>query len=188
MSTAGLTRHVGEALRGLDWVLAAGNGGGWANRLWDMDLPHRHAGRSLGTATQIGISLGVALAHRSVPGRIVVDLQPDGDLLYDPGALWTAAHHRIPMLVVMVNNRLYGNDLYHQREVAAARGRPLDRARIGIEISEPTVDFATLARSMGWWARGPVERPEDLDQVLGDAIQHVLEERQPALVDVVVSE
>ena len=187
IDTPALVRHLGNAINGHDWVLSAGNGGGWANRLWDMDQPHRHAGRSLGTATQIGISLGVALANNAIPGRLVVDLQPDGDLLYDPGALWTAAHHRIPMLVVMVNNRLYGNDLYHQRAVAAARGRPLDRARVGIEIRQPDVDYATLAKSFGWWAKGPIERREHLDGTLAAAIRHVTEQRGPALVDVVVT-
>ena len=178
--------RVGKAIADHDWVLAAGNGAGWANRLWDMDRPHRHAGRSLGTATQIGISMGVALAHRSVPGRLVVDLQPDGDLFYDPGALWTAAHHRIPMLVVMVNNRLYGNDLGHQREMAVTRGRPVERAHIGISINDPVVDFAALARSFGWTAFGPIESPDDVDGVLTAAIRIVAEERVPVLVDVVV--
>jgi benzoylformate decarboxylase/acetolactate synthase-1/2/3 large subunit len=188
ISRAWLVHRLGVALGDRDWVLAAGTGGGWTHRLWDFDAPHRHAGRSLGTATQIGISVGVALAHRDVPDRIVVDLQPDGDLLYDPGALWTAAHHRIPMLVVMVNNRLYGNDLWHQQEVARRRSRPIERARVGIEIADPPVDFAGLARSMGWHAVGPVVRPDELDAALDGAIRVIEAERRPVLVDVVVPE
>jgi len=184
--TPWLVDRVGAAIRGHDWVLTAGTGGGWATRLWDMDVPRRHAGRSLGTATQIGISLGVALAHRHVEGRLVVDLQPDGDLLYDPGALWTAAHHRIPLLVVMVNNRLYGNDLGHQRHMADVRGRPSERASIGITIDEPSVDFAALARSMGVESFGPIVRPADLDAAIAGAIDVVVGQRRPALVDVVV--
>jgi benzoylformate decarboxylase/acetolactate synthase-1/2/3 large subunit len=184
--TAWLVDRVGKAIDGFDWVLAAGNGAGWANRLWDMDEPHRHAGRSLGTATQIGIATGVALAHRSVPGRLVVDIQPDGDLLYDPGALWTAAHHQIPMLVVMMNNRLYGNDLGHQREMATTRGRPIDRAHIGISLTDPAVDFAALARSMGWMASGPIASPGELDEALALAVRSVIEQQRPVLVDVIV--
>jgi len=76
----------------------------------------------LGTATQIGISLGVALAHRDA-GRLVVDLQPDGDLMFDAGALWVAAKHRIPLLVVMHNNRAYYNDWEHQIRMARQRAR-----------------------------------------------------------------
>src|SRR5690606_32044296 len=129
----------------------------------------RHPGRSLGTATQIGIALGVALAHRGTE-RLVVDLQPDGDLMFDAGALWVAAHHRIPMLVVMVNNRAYNNDWVHQKHMAAERGTPVDRARIGITIEDPEPDFAGLARSMGWWATGPVTDPDGVVPAIREAI------------------
>ena len=92
-------------------------------KLWDFDKPYRHPGVELGTSTQIGISLGVALAHAS-KGRIVVDIQPDGDLMFDAGALWIAAKYQIPMLVVMHNNRAYYNDWAHQIRMAqAARHR-----------------------------------------------------------------
>src|SRR6185436_4424587 len=108
-----LASEVWNAIKGEDWVLTAGTLEEWTRKLWDFDKPYRHAGRSLGTATQFGISLGVALAHRDEK-RLVVDMQPDGDLMFDAGALWVAAKHRIPMLVVMYNNRAYYNDWEHQ--------------------------------------------------------------------------
>jgi acetolactate synthase-1/2/3 large subunit len=107
-------RHHGE-----DWVLSAGTLDDWARRIWDFDQPYRHPGKSLGTATQIGISLGVALAHREAK-RLVVDLQPDGDLI-DAGALWYAKH-RIPLLVD-VNNRAHFNDWEHVIRMATLRVR-----------------------------------------------------------------
>jgi acetolactate synthase I/II/III large subunit len=64
-------------------VLSAGTLHGWARKLWNFDRPDRHAGRELGTGTQIGTSIGVALAHKG-SGRLVVDLQPDGDLMTTP--------------------------------------------------------------------------------------------------------
>lgn len=178
-----LAASVWEAIRGTDWVLTAGTAG-WANRLWDFDRPYRHPGDSLGTATQIGISLGVALAHRNTD-RLVVDLQPDGDLLYDPGALWTAAAHRLPLLVVMYNNRAYYNDWNHQIDVARDRGRSLDRVDVGVGIIEPAPDFAAMARSLGWQAWGPVTDPDEIERTVRQAAELVLERRQPALVDVV---
>jgi acetolactate synthase-1/2/3 large subunit len=184
MSTPRLVHEVGQALAGTDWVLTAGTGNGWATKLWDFDQPHRHAGRSLGTATQIGISLGVALAHRG-SGRLVVDLQPDGDLMFDASALYVATRHRIPMLVVMVNNRAYNNDWVHQRHVAEERGTPISRTGIGIEIADPAPDFAMLARSFGWYAAGPVTLPEDVAPAVRRAAAVVRETGQPALVDVV---
>jgi benzoylformate decarboxylase/acetolactate synthase-1/2/3 large subunit len=184
MSTARLVLEVGRALEGQDWVLTSGTGNGWAPKLWDFDRPYRHIGRSLGTATQIGISLGVALAYRG-SDKLVVALQPDGDLMFDAGALWVAAHHRIPMLAVMVNNRAYNNDWSHQKHMARERGNPVERATIGITIEDPAPDFAGLARSMGWHAAGPVEHPEDIGPAVAEAIKVITETGQPALVDVV---
>lgn len=184
MSTPRLVLEVGKALEGEDWVLTAGTGNGWAPRLWDVDRVDRHPGRSLGTATQIGIALGVALAYRGTD-RLVVDLQPDGDLMFDAGALWVAAHHRLPMLVVMVNNRAYNNDWVHQKHMARERGNPEERATIGITIEDPAPDFAGLARSMGWWATGPVHEPDDVVPAVRRAIEVIRATGGPALVDVV---
>ena len=184
MSTARLVLEVGRALERHDWVLTAGTGNGWATRLWDFDKHDRHPGRSLGTATQIGISLGVALAYRGT-GRLVVDLQPDGDLMFDAAALWVATHHRIPMLVVMVNNRAYNNDWVHQKTMATQRGNPQENAAVGITIEDPAPDFAGLARSFGWHAQGPVLRPEDIGPAIAEAVAVITATGQPALVDIV---
>jgi benzoylformate decarboxylase/acetolactate synthase-1/2/3 large subunit len=184
MTTARLVAEVGKAIAGHDWVLTAGTGNGWATRLWDFEAPYRHPGRSLGTATQIGISLGVALAHRGT-GRLVVDLQPDGDLMFDASALWVATRHRIPMLVVMVNNRAYNNDWIHQRHVAADRGTPVENAGIGIEIVDPAPDFSTLARAFDWYATGPITRAEQIGPAVAQAAEIVATTGRPALVDIV---
>jgi acetolactate synthase I/II/III large subunit len=184
VSVPRLVAEVGGALEGYDWVLTAGTGNDWALRLWDFDQPERHLGRSLGTATQIGISLGAALAHRG-SGRLVVDLQPDGDLMYDVGALWVASHHRIPMLAVMVNNRSYQNDWAHQVRMAQRRGNPVERSSIGLLLDDPAPDFAGLARSLGWHAEGPVTEPDRIGPAVAAAAKVVAERGQPALVDVV---
>ncbi len=178
-----LASEVWSAIRGHDWVLTAGTLEEWTRKLWDFDKPHRHAGRSLGTATQFGISLGVALAHREAK-RLVVDLQPDGDLMFDAGALWVAAKHRIPMLVVMYNNRAYYNDWEHQIRMAKLRGTPVERAHIGMDMDDPAPDFAGLARSMGWYAEGPIERPGEVAAALKRAIAKV-KAGQPALLDTI---
>ena len=178
-----LASEVWESIQGEDWVLSAGTLDDWARKLWDFDQPYRHAGKSLGTATQLGISLGVALAHRDA-GRLVVDLQPDGDLMFDAGALWVAAKHRIPMLVVMYNNRAYFNDWEHQIRMAGLRGTPADRAYIGMDLDDPGPDFAALARSMGWYAEGPIDRPADVAAALKRAIGRV-KAGQPALLDTI---
>jgi acetolactate synthase-1/2/3 large subunit len=179
-----LAHELWDAIKTEDWVLTACTLQDWVLKLWDFDKPYRHAGRALGTGTQIGVSLGVALAHRGT-GRLVVDIQPDGDLLFDAGALWSAAKNDIPMLIVMYNNRAYYNDWEHQIRVANFRGTPVERAYIAQDIAGPEPDFATMAKSMGWYAEGPIEKPADIAPALRRAIAQV-KAGKPALVDTVV--
>ena len=178
-----LASEVWNAIKDEDWVLTAGTLEHWTRKLWDFDTPYRHPGRSLGTATQFGISLGVALAHRDEK-RLVVDMQPDGDLMFDAGALWVAAKHRIPILVVMYNNRAYYNDWEHQIRMAKLRGTPVERAHIGMDMDDPAPDFAAMAKSMGWYAEGPFESPDGIAAALQRAIAEVKAGR-PALLDTV---
>jgi len=178
-----LASEVWDAIKQEDWVLTAGTLEHWTRKLWDFDKPYRHPGRSLGTATQFGISIGVALAHRDAK-RLVVDMQPDGDLMYDAGALWVVAKHRIPMLIVMYNNRAYYNDWEHQIRMAKLRSTPLERAYIGMDLDDPAPDFAGMAKSMGWYAEGPLEQPGDLAAALKRAIAKV-KTGQPALLDTI---
>jgi acetolactate synthase-1/2/3 large subunit len=184
VATAQLAAAVWEVVREHDWVLTAGTASEWALRLWDFDAPYRHPGRQLGTATQIGISLGVALAHKGT-GRLVVDLQPDGDLMFDVGALWVASRYQLPLLVVMFNNRAYYNDWEHQERLAEQRGTPIERARIGMAIDEPEPDFAAVAKGFGWYSEGPVTDPAAITEAVRRAAAHVMETGGPALVDVV---
>jgi acetolactate synthase I/II/III large subunit len=184
VSTARLAAEVWDVISRHDWVLTAGTASDWALRTWDFDRAYRHAGKSLGTATQISISLGVALAHKG-SGRLVVDLQPDGDLMFDVGALWVASYYQIPMLVVMFNNRAYYNDWEHQERVARQRGTPVENAYIGMEIDNPAPDFGAVARAFGWHGEGPISDPEAVGPAVQRAADIVLEEGCPALVDVV---
>jgi len=183
MTPARLATELYAALGNRDWVLTANTLNDWTRKLWDFDQPYRHAGKHIGTATQIGISLGVALAYKG-SGKLVVDIQPDGDLMFDLGALWVAAHHSIPMLVVMYNNRAYYNDWEHQVKLARARGRDEKMAYLGLEIDRPAPDFAGVARSLGWYAEGPIDDGNQVRAAVERAIR-VVEEGQPALVDCV---
>jgi acetolactate synthase-1/2/3 large subunit len=114
----------------------------------------------------------------------VVDIQPDGDLMFDAGALWVAAKHEIPFLIVMFNNRAYYNDWEHQIRMARLRGTPLERANIGMDMRGPAPDFAGLARSMGWYAEGPIESPAEVGPAVQRAIRQV-KDGKPALLDTV---
>ncbi len=183
ISLSRLACEVWEQIRHEDWVLTTQAFEDWALKLWDFDKPYRWPGKALGTATQIGMAIGVALAHRGKK-RLVVDCQTDGDLMFDVGALWFAAKHKIPMLCVMLNNRAYYNDWEHQIAIARQRGRPEERAYIGMDIDAPAPDFAGLARSLGWYAEGPIEKPADIAPALERAIAQV-KQGKPALLDTI---
>ena len=171
--------------------------------MWDFREPHQYLGGSggAGLGYGMGASLGAALAARGT-NRLTVNLQADGDFLFTPGALWTAAHHRIPMLAVLHNNRsLYNSEehalrmtmyfahelrlLEHAIQIAEYRERPVERAGIGTQITDPDVDFATLARSFDCHGEGPIIQPSELRPALERALRVVKEEGKLALVDVV---
>jgi benzoylformate decarboxylase/acetolactate synthase-1/2/3 large subunit len=128
-------------------------------------------------------ALGVALANKS-KGLFTVTFQPDGDLMYSPGVLWTAAYHKIPLLFVMHNNRAYHQEVMHVQRMAAIHGRRPDNAWVGTVIDKPAIDFAKLAQAQGVWAEGPIEDPAKLGAALKRAVA-VVKSGEPALVDVV---
>jgi acetolactate synthase-1/2/3 large subunit len=115
----------------------------------------------------------------------VVDLQPDGDLMFDLGALWMPVKYSIPMLVVMYNNRAYYNDWAHQIHMAHQRGTDPARAHIGMDLEAPPPDFAHIAKGIGWYAEGPIDDPGAVGPALRRAIEQV-KSGKPALVDAVV--
>ncbi|MGQ0550093.1 MAG: thiamine pyrophosphate-dependent enzyme, partial [Armatimonadota bacterium] len=187
IAPARLASEVWDAIKHEDWVLTYGVLDGWARRLWDWTRPDQYLGYSGGAGLGYGpgAALGAALAHRD-DGRLCVALQPDGDLLYTPQALWTAAHHRIPILFIVCNNRTYGNDEAHQELIARARGRPVENRVIGIRLEDPPVALAEMARALGVHGEGPIEKPDEVGAALRRAMRVVKGERLPALVDVVI--
>jgi thiamine pyrophosphate-dependent acetolactate synthase large subunit-like protein len=123
------------------------------------------------------------LANRK-HGRLTVAIQNDGDLMYAPGVLWTAAHHRIPLLSVMHNNRAYHQETMHVQRMANRHQRGVTQASIGTTLQDPHIDFAGLARSLGVFGEGPITNPADLGPAIRRALD-VVRRGEPALVDVV---
>ena len=185
MEPARLATEVRDAIAGLEWVLTGSDLEGWVHRVFDLRDPAQWPGHSLGTATQIGMAIGVALANRG-NGRLIVGFQPDGDLLFDPGALWTAANLRLPMLLVMYNNRAYYNDWEHQLRVADKRGTDKAKASIGMDLSDPAPDFALMARSFGWYSEGPIDDPSAVRSAVARGIAAIRRDGRPALLDTIV--
>ena len=156
-------------------------------RLWDWQEAGCYLGKSGGAGLGYGMggALGGALAHRN-SGKLCVNLQADGDMLFTPAALWTAAHHRLPMLVVMFNNRSYYNSEEHAIELARVRERPVENAGVGTRLDDPPVNFAQMAQSFGLYGEGPIETVDAIRPALERALHIVKEEKTLALVDIVM--
>jgi acetolactate synthase-1/2/3 large subunit len=184
ISTARLAAEIWEAIRAEDWVLVHGSLSGWERRLWEMTDGSRCIAGGGGTGTGMGVAMGVALAFKGT-GKVCVSIQNDGDLLYTPGSLWTAAHHDIPMLVIMFNNRSYYQDVGHQLAITKVRQRSLTNVGVGVNLDRPATDFATLAKSFGLYGDGPIVDPEDISAALARGLKVVKEEGRLALIDTV---
>jgi thiamine pyrophosphate-dependent acetolactate synthase large subunit-like protein len=157
----------------------------WPYRLWNMDKHYNSMGRSVGGGVgyTAPASLGAALANKE-HGRITVSLNGDGDLLMSPGVLWSAAHHQIPILYVVHNNRAYHQEYMHVQRIAQRNQRGIERAHIGTTIDNPNINFSGLAKSLGVYSEGPIENPADLGPAINRALA-VVRKGEPALIDVV---
>ncbi len=173
-------RHaVGDRAVSLTHLPLGWNGGSWHFR-HPLDFLGSDGGGGVGGGP--GISVGAALALKG-SGRLPVAVCGDGDFLMGVTALWTAAHYRIPLLVVVANNRSFFNDELHQERVARMRSRPVENKWIGQRISDPDIDLAAMARAQGAIGFGPVGSADELGKALAEAIAAV-EAGHLAVVDV----
>lgn len=175
VSAARLVAETWNAVHEQDWLLALRNTRSWPEGIWRFSGAGQYLGHSGGGGVGYGpgAMVGAALAARD-EGKLAVAIIGDGDLLMASGALWTAAHYRIPLLVVVNDNGSFHNDEPHQARVARDRNRPEENAWIGTGIADPHVDIAALARSYGCRAHGPLESPDDLAGALATATKEAL--------------
>jgi acetolactate synthase-1/2/3 large subunit len=182
ISPARIAYELWEQIKNKDWSLV--NGAGETRDVWNFDKHYRSIGGGQGASSGAPAALGAALANRK-HGRLSISIQNDGDLMYAPGVLWTAAHHRIPMLTIMNNNRAYHEEVMHLQTMACRHNRDLTTAHVGNAIDDPNIDYAKLAQSMGWYAEGPILDPNEVGPALKRAIARV-EAGEPALLDTVM--
>ena len=187
ISTARLSAELWGQIRNENWSLVSEFGGisRWPMRLWKFDKYYQFIGGSGGAGVGYGApaSVGAALANKKY-GRLSVSIQNDGDFMYAPGVWWTAAHHQIPLLAVMHNNRAYHQEVMHIQRMAGRHNRGITRAFIGTTIESPNIDYAKVAQGMGVHAEGPITNPNDLGPAIKRALD-VVKRGEPALVDVV---
>ena len=138
-----------------------------------------YGGRGGGIGQGIAGAIGVQVAH---PDRRVIALSGDGSAMYSIQALWTAAHHQLPIIFVILSNREYrvlkhNLDIYRARfDIASNKPYP------HMDLTSPTLGFPDLARGMGV----PGETVESADAI-GEAMQRALATDGPYLIEIIVS-
>ena len=187
VSTARMASEIWNVIKDEDWSLLSDTEhfSRWPLRLWDFTKHHQYIGGQGGAGIGYGApaAAGAALANKKY-GRLSVTIQDDGDLMYAPGILWTTAHHKIPLLSVMHNNRGYHQELMHVQRVANEHQRGVANITAGLTINNPPIDYASVAKGMGVFSRGPITNPNDLGPALRAAVD-VVKRGEPALIDVV---
>jgi acetolactate synthase I/II/III large subunit len=187
ISLGRLSAELWNQIKNDDWSLVSWQGfiSGWPGRLWNFDKHYRYIGGQGAGGMGYGApaAVGAALANKK-HGRLSINIQTDGDLNYAPGVLWTAAHHRIPLLTLMHNNRAYHQEVMFIEQMASERNRGADRAHIGTTITDPNIDYAKMAQAYGMYGEGPITNPADLGPAIARGLERV-RRGEPALIDVV---
>jgi len=136
-------------------------------------------GRGGGIGQGLAGVIGVKVAY---PDRPVIVISGDGSAMYSIQALWTAAHHQLAIVFIILSNREYrvlkhNLDIYRQRfNVQSNRPYPF------MDLTSPVLNFVDMAKGMGVDGEC-IEKAEDV----GAAIQKGLTSGRPYLVEVVIS-
>jgi len=185
ISSARLAAEVWAQIRTEDWSLVNGALSGWPQRLFNFEKYYQYIGVSGGSGIGYGApaAIGAALANKK-HGRLTINIQNDGDLNYAPAVLWTAAHHKIPLLNIMHNNRSYHEERMYIQMFGAKFNRGIENGDIGTALVSPDIDYASVAKGYGLYAEGPITDPKNLAPAIRRAIARV-KAGEPALLDVV---
>ena len=129
----------------------------------------------------LGWGLGAAIgAKLASPKRRVVACLGDGSCMFGIQGLWTLAKYRVPLVVIVFNNRAY---MAVKNQFRGSEERIRIAAEMGAEITGPDINFARLADTFGIFGQR-VEQPDAIEP----ALKRALEQNGPALVDVVISQ
>jgi len=188
ISTARIYAELWPLIMNEDWCLASPSNfsGGHNTQLWDHNKPYSYLGGQGAGGMGYGApaSVGAALAAKA-RNRFVVNIQTDGDLNYAPGVLWTAVHHKLPMLTVMHNNRAWHQEYMFVEYMAGVRGRRANHAEIGSTLRDPFIDYSKMAAGYGMAGEpGPITDPTKLSAALKRGVASV-KRGEPYMIDVI---
>src|SRR5688572_5368177 len=182
VSMRGVAVAMEAATRGLDICYTRfplGWNGAYTHFRHPLDYIGHDGGAGVGSGPGMTVGAGLALKGS---GRMPIALMGDGDFLMGNTAVWTAAHYRIPCLMIVCNNRSFYNDERHQGRMAESRRRPAENRWIGQRLEDPDIDIAGMARMQGAVGIGPVTDPSKLQAAIDEGIAAVQGGR-PCVVD-----
>ena len=147
----------------------------------NLQFTPRRSYFSNSSAGHLGWGLGAAIgAKLASPNRRVVACLGDGSCMFGIQGLWTMAKYRVPLVVIVFNNRAY---MAVKNQFRGTDERIKIAAEMGAELVGPELNFARIADSFGIFGQR-VEQPEQIE----GALKRALEQSGPALVDVVISQ
>ena len=187
ISTARVYAELWPLIMNEDWCLSSPSNfsGGHNVQLWEHNKPYSYLGGQGAGGMGYGApaSMGAGLAAKA-RNRIVINVQTDGDMNYAPGVLWTAVHHKLPVLSVMHNNRAWHQEYMFIQYMAGVRGRGAERAIIGNTLRDPFIDYTKMAAGYGMAGEGPISDPTKLSAALRRGIASV-KRGEPYMIDVI---
>ena len=149
-----------------------------------LSVPADMARRGYSQIAEITSGKLVLIAGQ-VPHDVNDRMVGDGDFNMAPGVLWTATHHKIPILYLVHNNRAYHQEVMMILKMADRRMRSNHpNLYVGTKIENPNIDYAKIAQGYGMFAEGPVSDPKDLAAAIRRGVEQV-KRGEPALIDIV---
>lgn len=182
--------EIFNAVKDKKWVLT--NTGsltidGWVKKLWTLDTTGCYLGLNGGGGLGYGLgaSIGAAIA-KCHENTLCINLQADGDFLYTPSALWTLSSYNIPLLVIVMNNKLYFNSTQHADIIAKNRAREKDLSHVATSFYDMPVDFIKLAQSFGIYTLPTITTANVIVPSVLSAVEYIKQHNKPVLIEIVM--
>ena len=186
ITTARLCAEVYAQIKDEDWSLVGTSIRlTWPHRLWNFNKPHQWNGGSggAGVGYNAPASLGAALANKK-HGRLTVAFNGDGDFMFVPARCGRPRITGSRCSTSCTTTAPIIRNTCICRRWRTGTAAASSKAHIGTTLTDPNIDYATVARGMGVYGEGPITDPKDLAAALTRAIA-VVKRGEPALVDVV---
>ena len=178
MSTARLMAELKEALpENVSIAAEAITAGQDLTRTIHFNDPSDYmASRGGGIGQALPSAIGVKLAY---PDRPVLAISGDGSSLYTIQALWSASHHKIPVVFIILSNKTYRILKINLNRYRSWSGVGGERAYPHMDLTDPVVDFVTIAKGFGMKAKA-VQSGEEV----GPAVREAFASGEPYLLDI----